>query len=47
MWGTLKEETEYKAGANEGLEKTLLEGFQQMRSENVPISRPHLMPEDN
>jgi hypothetical protein len=29
------------------LEKTLLEGFQQMRSENVPISRPHLMPEDN
>jgi hypothetical protein len=31
-----------KLGANEGLEKILLEWFQQMCSENVPISRPIL-----
>jgi hypothetical protein len=31
-----------KLGANEGLEKILLEWFQQMRSENVPISRSTL-----
>jgi hypothetical protein len=31
-----------KLGANEGLEKILLELFQQMCSENVPISRPVL-----
>jgi hypothetical protein len=31
-----------KLGANEGLEKILLELFQQMHSENVPISRPIL-----
>jgi hypothetical protein len=42
MWRTLKEETEYKAGANEGLEKVLLQCFQQKRSENVPISMPIL-----
>jgi hypothetical protein len=31
-----------KLGANEGLEKILLEWFQQMHSENVAISRPTL-----
>jgi hypothetical protein len=36
-----------KLGANEGLEKILLEWFQQMCSENVPISRPHLKPKGN
>jgi hypothetical protein len=30
MWSTIKEENKYKAGANEGLEKNLLEWFQQM-----------------
>jgi len=37
-----KKRMNIKLGANEGLEKILLEWFQQMRSVNVPISRPIL-----
>jgi hypothetical protein len=37
-----KKRTNIKLGTNEGLEKILLVWFQQMRSENVPISRPIL-----
>jgi arsenate reductase-like glutaredoxin family protein len=38
----LKEGNEYEAGANKGLEKILLDWFQQMHSENMLIKRPIL-----
>jgi hypothetical protein len=37
-----KKRTNIKLGANKGLENILLEWFQQMCSENTPISRPVL-----
>jgi arsenate reductase-like glutaredoxin family protein len=38
----LKEGNEYEAGANKGLEKILLDWFQQIYSENMLIKRPIL-----
>jgi hypothetical protein len=40
MWSTLKKKRmNIKLGTNEGLENILLEWFQQMRSENMPVRR--------
>jgi hypothetical protein len=38
----LKKRMNMKLGVNKGLEDILLEWFQQMYSENIPVSRPFL-----